>query len=77
MPKSKDGTAARLGSGASAFERRRMSAAGTFPTLGKIVPFSERIAIDSARSRSLMSAARDVGDRAFVGASAYDEDGAC
>jgi alkylation response protein AidB-like acyl-CoA dehydrogenase len=76
MPKSKDETAARLGSGASAFERRRMSPAGTLPTLGKIVPFSEGIAIDSARSRSLMSAARDVADRAFVGASAYDEDGA-
>jgi alkylation response protein AidB-like acyl-CoA dehydrogenase len=76
MPKSEDETAAGLGSGASPFERRRMSAADKFPALGKIVPFSEGIASASARSRSLMGAARNVADRAFMSASAYDEDGA-
>jgi alkylation response protein AidB-like acyl-CoA dehydrogenase len=53
-----------------------MSAAGKFPAPGKIVRFSEGIANASARSRSLMGAARDVADRAFMSASAYDEDGA-
>jgi alkylation response protein AidB-like acyl-CoA dehydrogenase len=51
-----------------------MSAGGKSPISAEVISFPEASA--SSRSRSLQSAAHDVGVRAFEHAAAYDEDGA-
>jgi hypothetical protein len=51
-----------------------MTAAGTVPASAKVITLSEERA--SIRRRSLQKCAREVGEKAFARAEAYDEDSA-